>query len=113
MSFILRWLFDRPSARTGLRPHRDVELALPYDAAYDAALSAMDRVLGAYVSIDDRPGGLIEAAFGLVNNERIRCSFDRVDATHTTVRIEANFPAGTAIPERSRAVDALADALLQ
>lgn len=112
MSFILRWLgFEKPKTRIGLRPHHDVEVPLRYDDAYDRVLDAMLTVLGANVTLDDRRSGTIEAAFGLVNNERIRCTFSRNDEARTAVKIEALFPVGSAIPEHSRAVDALARAL--
>jgi hypothetical protein len=112
MSFIVRWLgLEKRGARVGLRPHRDLELELDYADAYARCRDAIDRVLGASVAIDDPAGGLIEAAFGLVNSERLRCTVSRVDAGRTAVRIEAFFPAGTDVPEKSRNVDALADAL--
>jgi hypothetical protein len=111
MSFLLQWLFAKPRRKVGLRPHRDVQLALDFESAYDRTLQGIERALGAYVSIDDRAGGFIEAAFGLVNNERVRCYLERIDATHTAIRIEAFFPAGLSVPDRSLAVDALADML--
>jgi hypothetical protein len=111
MSFIAKWLFGKPKAVAGLRPHRDVELALAFDPAYDRVLAAVDATLGANVAVDDRKAGFIEAAFGLVNSERIRCRIESIDATHTAVHVEAYFPAGAAVRERSQAVDALADAL--
>ncbi|HEV7178470.1 MAG TPA: hypothetical protein VGN11_01265 [Candidatus Baltobacteraceae bacterium] len=111
MSFLLKWLRLDTSARVGLRPHRNVAMELGFDAAYERCLSAIDGTLGASVYIDDRAGRLIEAGFGLINNERIRVSFDLLDATHTVVRVEAFFPAGAAILEKSAAVDALAVAL--
>ncbi|MBV8434845.1 MAG: hypothetical protein JO029_11255 [Candidatus Eremiobacteraeota bacterium] len=112
MSFILKWLgFEKPSAAIGLRPHRDVELPVDYDAAYARVLSGIELVLGANVSLDDRRGGTVEATFGLVNSERIRCTLTRVDPTCTHVRVEAFFPAGAAVPARSRAVEALAETL--
>jgi hypothetical protein len=110
MSFIARW-FKREKPRVGLRPHRDVELLLPFGAAYDRVLEAIELALGAYISVDDRQTGFVEAAFGTVNNERVRCSLERLAEQRTGVRIEAFFPAGLAIPERSAAVDALADML--
>jgi hypothetical protein len=111
VSFIRRWLnLAQDRQRVGLRPHRDVALRLDYDAAYDRVLAAIESALGAYVAIDDRRGGTIEAAFGLVNNERVRCRLQRAGDV-TAVRIEAFFPAGSAVHERSAAVDALADAL--
>lgn len=112
MSFILTWLGLRRSAPSvGLRPHRDVELPVDYDAAYASVLSAIELTLGANVTIDDRRAGFIEAAFGLVNSERVRCTFERVGASHTRVRVEAFFPAGAMVQSHSRAVDALADTL--
>lgn len=108
----MRWLgFGKPAPAIGLRPHRDVDMATGYDTAYARVLSAVELTLGANVTIDDRRAGFLEAAFGLVNSERVRCSFDRVDASHTRVRIEAFFSAGTAVQSHSRAVDALADTL--
>ncbi len=111
MSFILRWLRLSARAPVGLHPRRDVELAEDYDAAYARVLAAIERVLGANVSTVDRLGGKIEARFGLVNNERIVCALERLDAARTRVRIEAHFPAGTNVTRRSLAVDVLADTL--
>ncbi len=111
MSFLLKWLKPETSARISLRPRKDLTIAKPYGEAYDEVLRAIEVTLGANVSIDDRKGRMIEAAFGLVQNERIRCSFDILSETTTNVRIEALFPAGATIPETSRAVDALAAAL--
>ncbi|MBV8490348.1 MAG: hypothetical protein JO199_07450, partial [Candidatus Eremiobacteraeota bacterium] len=91
MSFLLKWLFGKSHERVSLRPHRDVELDEPYDDAYGRVLEAIDRALGAYVSIDDRKTGFIEAAFGLVNNERVRCRLERISETRTAIRIEAFF----------------------
>ena len=111
MSFIRKWLKPETSSRVGLRPHRNVELALGYDEAYSRALEAIELVLGATVTIDDRAGRMIEAGFGLVRSERVRVHFDVVDAARTNVRIEAFFPAGMQVPEKSSAVDALAQAM--
>ena len=112
MTFLMKWLgLGKAAPAIGLRPHRDVELPLGYEAAYARVLSAIELTLGANVTIDDRRAGFLEAAFGLVNNERVRCSFERVDAACTRVRIEAFFPAGASVQTRSRAVDALADTL--
>jgi hypothetical protein len=95
----------------GLRPHRDLVLPIDIDLAYERALYACGVVLGANIYLDDPAAGTIEAGFGLVNQERVRASFESVGATQTRVRIEAQYPAGLQRPERSRAVDALADAL--
>jgi hypothetical protein len=110
MSFIARWLnLAKDRQKVGLRPHRDLELAQRYDAAYDRVLQAVERALGAYVATDDRRAGLIEAAFGLVNNERVRCTLTRIGDARTALHIEAFFPAGTSVRDRSYAVEALAD----
>ena len=112
MSFLLRWLgLERPKSAVGLHPLRDVVMAQPYDGACDRVLSAIETTLGANVSAADRQAGRIEARFGVVNNERIVCTLQRIDDAHTAVRIEAHFLAGTAVPPRSAAVDALAAAL--
>jgi hypothetical protein len=112
IKYLMQWLgLEKPAAKVGLRPHRTVELPLAYSAAYSRVLEAIELTLGANVSIDDRAGRLIEAGFGLVNNERIRCSFEILAPERTAVRIEAFFPAGATVPEHSRAVDALAVAL--
>jgi hypothetical protein len=111
MSFFFKWLKPQTSSRIGLRPHRVVELPLAYDAAYSRVLEAIEVTLGANVYIDDRKSRFIEAGFGLVNNERVRASFETPSESVTSVRIEAYFPAGAKIPEKSAAVDALANTL--
>lgn len=111
MSFLLKWLRPDTSSKISLRPRRDVMLAEPYDVAYAKTLDAIERVLGANVTVDDKPGKFLEASFGLVNNERIRCSFEEANPGETRVRIEALFPAGATVPAESRAVNALAAAL--
>ena len=111
MSFFLKWLKPDTTSRIGLRPHKDVELPLGCDAAYSRVLEAIEVTLGANVYVDDRKGRMIEAGFGLVNNERVRVMFEPVTDTQTRVRIEAFFQAGAKIPDRSGAVDALAHTL--
>ncbi len=112
MKFLTRWLgLEHPGARVGLRPHRDVDLPLDFAAAFARCRAAIDGVLGATIFVDDEKTGFIEAGFGLVNSERLRCTLSRIDAGHTSIRIEAFFPAGVDVPATSRNVDALADAL--
>jgi hypothetical protein len=112
VSFFRRWLKPETSARIGLRPHRVVDLSCPFDDAYSRVLEAIVVTLGANVYLDDRRGRLIEAGFGLVNNERVRVTFEDA-AEGTKVRIEAFFPAGASVPEKSAAVDALYDAVIR
>jgi hypothetical protein len=112
MKFLTRWLgLEGPGARVGLRPHRDIQVALDSAAAYARCRAAIDAVLGATVFLDDEKTGFIEAGFGLVNSERLRCTLSHIDAGHTAIRIEAFFPAGVDVPATSRNVDALASAL--
>jgi hypothetical protein len=112
MSFILRWLgLSGPKSPVGLHPRRDVDLEQSFDDAHARVLAAIDRTLGANVSIDDPAAGRVEARFGIVNNETIVCTLQRIDDARTLVRIEAYFPVGIAVPTHSLAVDALAAAL--
>jgi hypothetical protein len=111
MSFIRKWLRPDLTTKVGLRPHRDVVLDLDYDSAYARVLEALDSTLGANITIDDRRGGLIEAGFGLINSERVRVNLERENESRTKARIEAFYPAGATVPDKSRAVEALADAL--
>ncbi len=111
MSFFFKWLKPDTSSRIGLRPHRVVELGVDYDAAYNRVLQAIEVTLGANVYVDDRKGRYIEAGFGLVNKERVRVTFENESPATTRVRVEAYFPAGAKVPEKSAAVDALANAL--
>lgn len=106
MSFISRWLnLAKERKPVGLRPHRDVEVEADYDETYRRVLAGIDVALGANATAD---GNAIEAAFGLVNNERIRCTLERAGDSRTRVRVEAYFPAGSSVRDYSRAVDVLA-----
>lgn len=111
MSFILKWLRPELTSRVGLRPHRMVTVELDWDATYVRVLELLDGRLGANITIDDRRGGFIEAGFGLINSERVRITLLRQSDLLTDVRIEAFYPAGATIPEKSGAVEALAQAL--
>jgi hypothetical protein len=95
----------------GLRPHRQVDLPLGIDAAYERVLDAFTRVLGANVYLDDRTTGTIEGGFGTVNQERVHVTLHAENATQTNILIEALYPAGVQRRPRSAAVDALAEAL--
>ena len=95
----------------GLRPHRTVVLAVAFDLAYDRVIDAITSVLGANIYLADRSDRRIEAGFGLVNSERLRCTFELDTSAQTAVHIEALFPAGSAVPQNSRNVDALAEFL--
>jgi hypothetical protein len=106
MSFIARWLNLRSQRRpVGLRPHGEVSIDRPAIEAAQRVRRAIADVLGAHVSYDD--GTTIEAAFGLVQSERIRCSVSPIGESRSQVRAEAIFPPGRDAPQRSTAVDAL------
>jgi hypothetical protein len=110
MSFIARWLDLRKQRRAvGLRPHGEVSIDYTVAQSAERVRRAIADVLGAHVSYDD--GATIEAAFGLVQSERIRCSISAIDEHRSHVRAEAVYPPGRAAPERSAAVDALLAAL--
>ncbi|HEY8312650.1 MAG TPA: hypothetical protein VIG51_00630, partial [Candidatus Baltobacteraceae bacterium] len=89
MSFLLKWLrIDKPQG-AGLRPSRSVEVALPFDAAFDRCTDGIERVLGGVVRESDRAAGTIEATFGLAFSERLTCTFESLDAQLTRARIES------------------------
>ncbi len=112
MAFLLKWLglsADRTAVR--LRPRREVEVDLDVAAAYGLCLSEIERTLGANVYVADANAGVIEAGFGVVRSERIRCTLEGIDGARTRASIEAIPPVGLEPPARSHNVDALADAL--
>jgi hypothetical protein len=110
VSFILRWLDLRRQRRSvGLRPHGEVTVFANCEVTATRVRRAVADVLGAHVTSDD--GQTIEVAFGLVRSERLRCSLSSIDEQRTQVRVEAVYPPGSPVPERSLSVDALLTAL--
>jgi hypothetical protein len=110
VSFIARWLDLRKQRRpVGLRPHRETVVAAGCEEVAERVRRAIADVLGAHVTSDD--GHTIEAAFGLVQSERIRCSLTPLDDRRTQLLVEAVYPPGSAAPARSASVEALVDAL--
>ena len=108
-----QWLGIEPlKPLVGFRPHRTVEIAVPYDVAYDRVYAAMDAILGANVRDAERKTGIIDADFGTIGSERIRAWVERIDDASSRVHVEARYPATATPPERSNAVDALADSLI-
>jgi hypothetical protein len=111
---VIRFLIERirgKHAPPGLRTYRDLTLNIDLQAARARTRDAIEAVLGANVYADDPVARSIDAGFGLVNQERLHVTFESVAAAATRVVIEARYPATLSRPERSRAVDALADAL--
>jgi hypothetical protein len=110
---LLAWLGHTPPiTRVGLRPHRAVDLDLPFDDAYERVMHGIDVVLGANVRSADRARGEIEADFGLIGSERMRATLQRLDGGRTRVDIEAIYAANAAPPQRSSIVEALAEWLV-
>jgi hypothetical protein len=109
---MIRFLLDRIRGRrtpVNVRSHRELTLPVDVQTARGRARRAIEEVLGANVYAEE--AGWIDAGFGLVNQERITVSFEAVTHVQTRVVIEARYPAALSRPERSRAVEALADAL--
>ncbi len=105
----LSWLGLEPRVKhVGLRPHRTIEVFLPYDRAFDQTLEGIERELGGTVRDRDRARGTIEASFGLTFSERLACTLERIDDFHTRVTIEARRPAQASPPKSSPYVEALA-----
>jgi len=95
----------------GLRPHREFTVSVGADEAFARARVAIERAIGANVYRADEATGTIEAAFGLVNHERLIVTLEAQGADVTRVAVEAYYPAGMKRPGRSQAVDVLADAI--
>ena len=105
----MRWLgltIEKP-AGLAVRPSRTVEVALPYDKAFDRCLRGLELAAGANVLNADRAGGTIDAAFGLINSERIGCTVRASDEAHSAVTIESRRFAGTGLPPGSAVLDRL------
>ena len=106
---LLGWLGYEPATKqVGLRPHRTVEVLLPYDRAFDRVVEGIERELGGTVRETDRARGMIEASFGLTFAERLGCTLERLDDFHTRVTIEAQRHAELRPARSSPYVDALA-----
>jgi hypothetical protein len=109
-TLVKRWLrSDRSSV--GLRPHREFVVAIERDRVYAQARDAVERAIGANIVSADERTGTIEAAFGLVNHERLIVTLESEGEGSTRVTVEAFYPAGVVKPPRSHAVEVLADAI--
>jgi len=105
----LSWLGLEPRIKhVGLRPHRTLEIFLPYDRAFDQTVEGIERELGGTVRDSNRARGTIEASFGLTFSERLACTLERIDEYHTRVTIEARHPAQATPAKFSPYVEALA-----
>lgn len=114
MSSIVGWLIRTMRGKrtnVGMRPHREFIAARPQADVFAAARDAIERTIGANVYRASESEGTIEAAFGLVNHERLIVSLEALDVRQTRVVVEAFYPAGVERPARSQAVEILADTL--
>jgi hypothetical protein len=97
--------------KVGMRPHREFVVPVDRAQAFVRAREALERTIGANVYRADEREGTIEAAFGLVNHERLIVTLEATADARTRLVVEAFYPAGVKRPARSHAVDVLADAL--
>lgn len=95
----------------GLRPHREFTVPLRANEAFARTRLAIERSIGANIYRADEAAGTIEAAFGLINHERLIVTLEAQGDDATRVSVEAYYPAGVKRPERSQAVETLADAI--
>ncbi len=115
MSFLLKWLglnIER-SSNIGLRPSRTLELELPFEAAFERCIEALENDLGAIVRDRNPQTGSIDASFGLMFSERIACSLTKIDQTHTMIRIESHRSAQIELPKDTQVLDRLTQFLMQ
>lgn len=111
MSFLLRWLgltIDRPEGLS-VRPARTLEVALPFEEAFERCMSGLRDGVGANISACDQEAGTIEAAFGLINSERIACMVRRGGATTSVITIESRRIAGSGLSKSSAVLERLSE----
>ena len=110
MNFLLRWLgLDTPVRGARLRPRAEIELNRPSSESYEATKRALLDVLGASITHEDARS--IEGAIGLIDGERILCSFEAIDENRTLVRIESIRAISKDPVRSSQYVDRLAEEL--
>lgn len=89
MSFLFKWLRTRPRERLILHPTRRLEVAAPVEAAFAKCVAGIENVLGGIVREADVSHGSIEAAFGLIDSERLTCTLQSINPDRTSVIIES------------------------
>lgn len=111
----MKWLRDwlRVERPAGVATHasQTLELEEPYEAAFAKCVRGIEDVLGGAVRERDEQRGTIEAAFGLVNSERLTCTLSRIDERHTRVIIESRRGASAEPAKPSQYVRALGEFL--
>lgn len=113
MKRLSAWLgMERTRAQVGLRAYRKIEVAYSAAQAFALVREGILVALGANIDCCDATSLTLEAAFGLVDQrERICVGVEALESQRALIRIEARYPVGSAIPESSPGVDALANFL--
>jgi hypothetical protein len=114
LSVLFTWLLRKmriDREPVGLRPHREFVAPVTRARAFALAVETIERTIGASIYRADEPAGTIEAAFGLVNHERLFVTLEAAGDEQTRIIVEAFYPAGLTRPQRSQAVEVLADTL--
>lgn len=108
MSFLRKWLRLERTERISLHPAKTLELAMPYDTAFDRCVAGIEGQLGGVVRTADRARGRIEATFGLMFSERLTCTLERIDERRTRAIVESRTGAQAQATLRSDYVETLA-----
>jgi hypothetical protein len=109
--FFLKWLRgDRP-AGVALHPSRTIDVESPAAAAFDRCIAIVQDDLGGHVTGSVRPSS-IEAAFGLVNSERLTISIEPMEQTSCRVTLQSRRIAAPQPPGASPYVERIARILL-
>lgn len=111
MKFIRDWLrVERPQS-VALHPSQTLELDEPYSTAFERCVRGIEDVLGGVIRDSSEQRGSIEAAFGLINSERLTCTLTSLDERRTRVLIESRRGASAQPAKSSQYVRALAEFL--
>lgn len=110
MKFLRDWLRIERSP-VALHASQTLDLDSRYEHAFEACVRGIEDVLGGIVRERDLPRGRIEATFGLVDSERLRCCLTALDADRTRVLIESRRGARPEPAKPSQYVRALAQFL--
>ncbi len=110
MSFLRKWLRPQRPPGVALHPTRAVELDVPAAQAFERARYGVEHVLGGIVR--ESQGGTLEAAFGLIDSERLTIAVEPLSQNRSRVTVESRRRAGSDPGLRSPYVDALCAFLL-
>ncbi len=111
MKFFRDWLrVERPP---GVAPtaSQTIVLERPCERLFQECIRGVEDVLGGSVRESDSQSGRIEATFGLVNSERLRCTIEKLDEHRTRVTVESRRGASAEPAKPSQYVRALVEFL--